>query len=224
MPITMTPTTGFIASTGLGLISSLFGANSQRKQQEDIINRAIKINQDNYNRQVQLANPFIQAGYDAINQLKNFTNESNVNRFKTNYVYDQAREVGLRDAQRYEAQAKKSASYSFANNEGRARGERTRIGRQFISNKNQINFDWARQTESDRMQKTQQYLQGLTMLNNNGYTGANMMTNAYNNYTHNAMNLYTSMPTYSPMSTIGGSLIDIGANGLISLFDQPKTK
>ena len=208
-----------IISSGLGLASSIFGERSAQKQQNEILDRMMRINQQNFNEQKRIAQPYLDAGLQGIRTLRNYVGELNTQRFNTNPYYDQARATGLASANRQEAQSKKSTAYAFGSNEGRSRGEQNRIGRQYISAKNQIHFDWARMTESERMQRTQQYLTGISYLNNAGYTGSNLMTNAYNNYTQNAMNIEQSRPTYSPLSTIGGQLMDYGFHDLFSQND-----
>lgn len=205
-----------IITGGLGLISSFFGASSQRKQQEAMIARMQRLNNDNLNRQIKFGMPFYQAGIEGLQYTRDFVNQMNRERFQGNRLYDQARATSLNEANRRLAQGQKSAAYAFGNNVGRARGEQNRIGRQYISNKNQINFDWAKQTEADRMNKTQMFLNGVSSLNRAGYTGTNIMTQAYNNYTQNAMGLIGQTPVYSPFEQLGGTLLDFGVNTLFT--------
>jgi len=205
---------------GVGLIASIFGGASQRKQQQELVNQMMRIAQDNRNRQIKLAMPYYQAGQEGLEQTRAFANEMNRKRFANNPYYDQARQTSLNEANRQIAQSSKSSVYAFSQNQGRARGEQARAGRLGIQAKNSINLNWARSTEADRMQKTQMYLNGVSQLNQMGHTGTNIMSNAYNNFAQQSMNALSMTPIDSTMSDIGGGLMGVGINSLLKQFSM----
>lgn len=201
-----------IGLSGLGFLSSVFGGASAKKQQDALIRQMMLMQQNNLSHQMSLASPYLQAGQQGLRLTKNFVNQMNEERFKENQYITQARNIGLQDINRQVAQSRNSTNYAFGNNQGRARGEANRIARQGIQSRNQINYDWARQTEADRMNKTQMYLNGMSMLNQAGYTGTNIMSNAYNNYTQNATNILGMQQPDRSWSDFGGALMGVGMN------------
>lgn len=197
-------------SAGLGLLTSIFGGELSNKRQKDIINQMSKINRQNLNRQIDLAMPYYSYGQQGLRLANDFTSQMNRERFEPNKLYEQERNAALIEANRVAANSKKGTSYAFGSNKGRARGEEQRIGRSMITTKNNINMTAAEKINSDQMNKTQQYLRGMTFLNQAGYTGTNIMSNAYNNYYTQQMQLNGMQPINTTVKDIGGALLGYG--------------
>ena len=62
-------------TTGVGLLGTIFGGSSSRKQYNDMLNEIMKIAQENRNRQIKMAMPYYQAGQEGLQHTHAFTNE-----------------------------------------------------------------------------------------------------------------------------------------------------
>ena len=208
---------GILSST-IGLGASLLGQNKQRKELLRLQNKQMQIAQNYLNAQQTMWRPFVDAGYNSLAQTRAFVNEQNAERFSGDRMADIARDRSVSAA--YQATARNNANLmaSYGANTGRVVGSQMRNERAGADAVSNANFNWAQQVRSKQTQATNAYLQGLTSLNNAGYTGTNAMSQAYNNYA-NMANQASATPvgsgSGSAWSDIGGILMGIGTDSLL---------
>ncbi len=212
-----------ILSSAVGLGASVLGGNKQQKQLLAMQRRQMQIAENYLNAQNRMWQPYVDAGRNALAQTRAFVNEQNAERFAGDRLADIARDRSVAAAYQTTARNNANIAASFGNNTGRVVGSQMRnerAGNEAISN---ANFNWAQQVRSKQTQATNNYLQGLTSLNNAGYTGTNAMSQAYNNYASmagqaNAMG--ASVDRGSGWQDVGGILMGIGANSLLGQYGK----
>lgn len=207
-----------IISSVVGAGASILGGNKQQKQLMQLQRRQLQIAENNLNAQQRMWRPYVDAGYNALAQTRAFVNEQNAERFAGDRLADVARDRSVAAA--YQATARNNANLvaSYGANTGRIVGSQMRNERAGNEAVSAANFNWAQQVRSKQTQATNAYLQGLTSLNNAGYTGTNAMSQAYNNYANMASQAEAygaSGDKGSAWADVGGILMGLGFDSLL---------
>lgn len=209
-----------VVSGVLGLGGSILGASSQQKQMLALLRQQQAENKRNLARQEQLNMPLYQAQIQSLRGLQQYANQANTERYQTDPALEASRQLSMNELNRQMARSQQSTNYMYGSNVGRATGALTRTGRQYVQSANNINMSAYQQDASNKMAKTQQYLNTQTAIGNIGGAGTNALNNAYNNYSQNAMNIIGQTPVNSTLSDLGGMLLGYGMSGLLNQPQQ----